>query len=607
MGLFTLKPEEVPSALEATSPTMPLAQPQHPKNAVAATSMTIQSAREPTGISGGKSKLTLANLLHGCNADDLGFNPAVIPPWLSTTVDNYLLQQQAPTGSYVFSLGTLLDGVADHGFRTILSGAKRDFQIQLPSNEVFHALTAVPDGVSQVPTAAITAVPPPATTLGAPKSVVLPPERAAGNPRGAKPPAVEPVALPAPAGLMTFTPFGNPGVPSVGIQTPTTPAAPASSIVAASPPAPSPMVPSPPPFPMAPEAPKQAQPAMGASVQPLAGAFHAFSSPVIPAAEPPTTVGKPIQPIVKAFDPFAPSPSAPPAKGLSSDQLLGNSPALSTGSLFKPSQSLNDPFASLPAPKRLPEEPVSPLIPAEPKPSSFFSAPIGATAESAPTRPILNLAAGPISNPFATPKETPPAPSPPQLSGFFTGASDAIAQALPNLQAASPSPAPSAAFPPIPAPSAAPAAKLATAAKSSFLALSAIESDSDQLLLRALLGVEESLDASRVVQLLANQPGLSACVYLNDSCVLGHADSSVADAVIFQQQAADIASQLRGLAPLIGIDGAETFTLNAGGRLLTFCFPTKVTTVGVLHRGEPGTGLRDKITLVARELARLFR
>jgi hypothetical protein len=127
-----------------------------------------------------------------------------------------------------------------------------------------------------------------------------------------------------------------------------------------------------------------------------------------------------------------------------------------------------------------------------------------------------------------------------------------------------------------------------------------LDTDTDQLLLRALLGVEDTLDASRVVQLLATQPGL------NGSSVLSHADPTAPEAATFQQQAPDIARQLRGLAPLIGIEGAETFTLNAGGRLLTFCFPGEVT-VGVLHQGEPGTGLRDKITLVARELARLLR
>ena len=318
--------------------------------------------------------------------------------------------------------------------------------------------------------------------------------------------------------------------------------------------------------------------------------------------------------MVKAFDPFAPSPSAAPAAGLSSDQLLGHAPAQPTGSLFKaaqPSQPLIDPFASQSAAKPALAEPVVPLIAADPKPSSFFGSPIpvGTPAENAVTRPMLTPAAGPISNPFSAPKEEPAAPAA-QPSSFFAGAAEAVTQALPKLEAAPvPAPAPR---PPAPAPFAAstpaptPAPKPAAAAKSSFLGLSALDTDTDQLLLRALLGVEDTLDASRVVQLLASQPGLSACVCLNGSSVLSHADSSVADAATFQQQAADIARQLRGLAPLIGIEGAETFTLNAGGRLLTFCFPGEVT-VGVLHRGEPGTGLRDKITLVARELARLLR
>jgi hypothetical protein len=86
--------------------------------------------------------------------------------------------------------------------------------------------------------------------------------------------------------------------------------------------------------------------------------------------------------------------------------------------------------------------------------------------------------------------------------------------------------------------------------------------------------------------------------------VLSHADSAKPDAAEFQRQAPDIARQLRGLAPLIGIEGAETFTLNAGGRLLTFCFPAPSS--AVLHDDEPSNGLRDKITLIARELARML-
>lgn len=144
-----------------------------------------------------------------------------------------------------------------------------------------------------------------------------------------------------------------------------------------------------------------------------------------------------------------------------------------------------------------------------------------------------------------------------------------------------------------------------TAAKHSFLGLSPLDTQTDQLLLRALLGTEENLTAPRVVELLALQHGLSACVCLHGSHVLSHADSTKADALEFQRQAPDIARQLRGLAPLIGIEGAETFTLNAGGRLLTFCFPGD-SIIGVLHDAEPSVGMRDKITLIARELARML-
>lgn len=143
------------------------------------------------------------------------------------------------------------------------------------------------------------------------------------------------------------------------------------------------------------------------------------------------------------------------------------------------------------------------------------------------------------------------------------------------------------------------------AVKHSFLGLAPLDTQTDQLLLRALLGTEEHLTAPRVVELLASQSGLSACVCLHGSHVLSHADKGNADAIEFQRQAPDIARQLRGLAPLIGIDGAETFTLNAGGRLLTFCFPGD-TTVAVLHDNEPSTGLRDKITLISRELTRML-
>lgn len=205
------------------------------------------------------------------------------------------------------------------------------------------------------------------------------------------------------------------------------------------------------------------------------------------------------------------------------------------------------------------------------------------------------------------PKTEEAAPAPPQTPPSASrGLFSTQAPSVPLFSEPAAQPKPVMEPRPVPVqPAAAAAPSQMAAVKHSFLGLAPLDTQTDQLLLRALLGTEEKLSAPRVVELLATQSGLSACVCLHGAHVLSHADSTKPDAAEFQRQAPDIARQLRGLAPLIGIEGAETFTLNAGGRLLTFCFPG-TTTVAVLHEHEPSTGLRDKITLIARELARML-
>jgi hypothetical protein len=266
----------------------------------------------------------------------------------------------------------------------------------------------------------------------------------------------------------------------------------------------------------------------------------------------------------------------PPQSGLSSAQLLGQeTPA--AGSAFATTKILPspatkpliDPFAS-------PQAPAAPLIAENAAPSNFFAAP----TPQPPAQPAFASVTAPLAAakpaPFPAAPEIKPATAPAPVFA---------------PQAAKP-------VPQTPPPS-------TGSGRHSYLGLNPLDTQTDQLLLRALLGTEEKLDASTVVRLLASQPGLCACVCLDGSSVLSHADADAPDAASFQQQAAEIARQVRALAPLIGISDAETFTLNASGRLITFCFPDEVT-VGVLHECEPTTGLRDKITLVARELARML-
>lgn len=127
----------------------------------------------------------------------------------------------------------------------------------------------------------------------------------------------------------------------------------------------------------------------------------------------------------------------------------------------------------------------------------------------------------------------------------------------------------------------------------------------DQILLRALLGTDDDLTPQRVVEMVCGLPGIAACVCLHNGQALSHVGAHKPQAREFQRQATDLAQHLRTLAPLIGIEGAETFTLTSGDRLMTFCFPEHAI-LGVLHDAEPSLGLRDKITLIGRELARML-
>lgn len=609
-SLFTVKSSEsapAPQAAESTPPGMPFgsafaAAMKEPERAPAPAPQQFVPVQTPAPVmpaqnsaSSGVAKLGFAAVLAGYSVEELGFNPMMVPAWITTSVPASTLNEQISSGSVAIELGALLDGLSDIGFRNTLTAAKRDFRVKLPQNEVFHALTSM----SSAP--AVSAAPAAAqenafrAAASASNAFVIQPGSAAGQVSRVEPASTPSTfaapAMPAVAPQVTAQPSPHPlsafATPPPTNEQPTaqpSSAPPASSSLFApkfgaalnpfaqsQPPAPqaeaTPIAPTQQPFggsspfaftPSAPaEAPVKTQPAQSTSlVQPLAGVFQPFGSP--PASQP-----APAQtPLTKPFDPFAapagqpssPAPRPQQESGFSSAQLLGQAQA--------------------------------PLAPQSP---GLFSPPPANLFKPAPEL-------------RETPPSHEPAQAPATTRGLF-GASSPDSIPLFSEPAHSPKPAAMPSFAPTPPPASA-SAKM-TPVKHSFLGLSPVDTQTDQLLLRALLGTEENLAAPRVVELLATQHGLSACVCLHGSHVLSHADASKPDAAEFQRQAPDIARQLRGLAPLIGIDGAETFTLNAGGRLLTFCFPGS-TIVAVLHDDEPSIGLRDKITLIARELARML-
>lgn len=533
-GLFTPKAPENAAAAQMPPPVvMPPATPAiSPMPAITPMASSTPSTQ-------GTVKLGFAAILSGYSAEELGFNPAMIPAWMMTNIPAATLNEQLSSGGVTLELGALIDGLADVGFRNTLTSVKRGVQVRLPQNEVFHALTNV--APPQTPTPASYApVFQPGVMAGQVSSVVSP-QQPAVTPLFSSPQPMQhplsafaapsnPVAETAPAtqvppGGTSLNPFEQPKQPDVA-----------------------------PPFSAMPMA--QRPPAM---VSPLPSAFSTpFGSP------PPQTQSSPLAPQSKPFDPFAaassPSadllqPKAPLGTGFSSAQLLGQTTTPPASVSAAPTMSFGSVMPMAMEPKN-----TTPTF--APAPEEVFSAP----------------AVSPVAahDPLAMATSTPSAPT----AIFSPPAASKPAQTAPPSTGATP-------------------------AKHSFLGLSAVDTQTDQLLLRALLGTEEHLAAPRVVELLATQPGLSACVCLHGAHVLSHARSDKSDAAEFQRQAPEIAKQLRGLAPLIGIEGAETFTLNASGKLLTFCFPGN-TIVAVLHDAEPSNGMRDKIILISRELARLL-
>ena len=125
------------------------------------------------------------------------------------------------------------------------------------------------------------------------------------------------------------------------------------------------------------------------------------------------------------------------------------------------------------------------------------------------------------------------------------------------------------------------------------------------MLLRALLGAADRLDPDRVVQLTSQLPGVLATVAVMGATTITHGGGDKA-AQDFQSHAAETARSMRSLASLIGFEGAETLSITSGDRLITFSFADALA-FGVLHADrEPASGLRDKITLIGRELASLI-
>jgi hypothetical protein len=375
-----------------------------------------------------------------------------------------------------------------------------------------------------------------------------------------------------------------------------------------------------------------------------------------PAPAPATTPSQAFSFASAAFDPFAPTEgSQPTTGGFSSFDLLGGGPS-ATEPTPSPEPEVIKTTSQAPPPTAFFSEPrVEPAIRIEPTPESepepktetvAFAPPalfaeseteteselkmeiatepavvpeIPFTAElTEVVPPILpssssapKISTWPDIDPIPTPPPVPathlaPAPTAPiAFKPLFVEKAPPVSVA-PVLDFSPPEKtAPST---PSPVPTSAPAMPTLSplprgiAPARTSLGLSALErTGEEQLLLRALLDTDEELTLERVIDMTSQLPGIAACALVRGSEVIAGSSTKGSDAKAFRSQAAEVAKSLRTLAPLIGISDAETFTLNTDSRLITLCFPGEVT-LALLHDREPTLGLRDKLTLIARQL-----
>jgi hypothetical protein len=498
----------------------------------------------------------------------------MIPSWINTQFHGGLIAELQAMAEPKIELGSIVDGITDVGFRNVLHSAQRNHLVPIslaqltPVQAPIHTTEAVS---TSAPPATVMRVEPPAHGIQPAQLFASPPN--------------EP-ATPQFRQIEPGNPFAQvPEAPPIQPANEPPPPAPAEEKLAPTPPG-------------------LIQP-ISASLEHLTSSISALPQPPPspPAAVAPAPASAPTPPppspfsgFAAAMDPFAPAGDPPPNSGssnlgFSSFDLLGGAPVQESPppSLFpeteEPPTLLQAEIPEIPTTVEKPELKAAPTAPSS-----------GAASWAAFAEQVVAAEERKVSEPAAI--AVPPPPAPPVIQ---TQAEPApfipIAEPFSPSMPSQPTSAPMFSAP-------APTPRPASAAKSSMGLSSVTAGAEEQLMLRAMLDTDEELTIARVMELTVGLPGITACALIKGDQVLAGESTKGSDARAFRAQAAEVARSLKTLAPLIGIADAETFTLNTDCRLITLCFPGAVT-LGILHDREPTLGLRDKLTLIARQLDRM--
>ncbi|MCB1227662.1 MAG: hypothetical protein KDK99_17730, partial [Verrucomicrobiales bacterium] len=267
----------------------------------------------PPQLSDGPHSVQVAALVQGHSAEALGFEPAMVPSWITSTLRADTVRQISTSAQPTIDLGTVVDGITDVGFRQVLQTARRAHPLPLPL-ALLHPVSTAPTP-SPLPT-----TPPPLPT---PKRSVQP-----GNPFSTVPSTAPGAAVASPFSFLSE-------------QQPTPPAAPPSNGVG--------------PFATVPPArPAATSGSSSGPIQPRADAASLFGFGSAP----------------KSPEPAAPEPIAPPAAAPTAAPAADPFAQPKQGSAPAPTEDDRGGFSSLDllgkaAPPPPPEPAPTPLFPAD--------------------------------------------------------------------------------------------------------------------------------------------------------------------------------------------------------------------------------------------------
>jgi hypothetical protein len=331
-------------------------------------------------------------------------------------------------------------------------------------------------------------------------------------------------------------------------------------------------------------------------VVPANDLFHAL--PVAKATAPAPEASKPLPAVAEAGMPSPAAPEATMPAGVPwpfekttahAEQATPDFPTPAPAAVVESAFSAFSlpALSAMPSPtSTTPEGPFQvfpPPAPAEvpqPPPAPALEAPFQAFAPPAASAPLFNTVA---DRPFET--FAPKAAATPQPEAYASSADSSFLLAAPT--------------PPAPVSVVRPAA------------LPRVTRDSDkrrQMLLRVLLGSqEEAFDANAVIRLTTGQPGVAAAVCFQDGKPVASSGNGSPEGENFLRQAQRMIEHVLPLVELTGIEDTETVSMKSDRHVITFSLQGRVT-LAVLHdpqQQEPT--LREKVTLIARELTGLLQ